>query len=106
MRAGAALATAIVLLGAAAPAQAQDPTCSGDVGSLPEPKAGAEPLTFGIYPGGQAGQVFGPPAEPRPEGQADIDRPLQTLRGDRRLGDQPAVDLERRLGRVVVAGDP
>jgi hypothetical protein len=71
----------VALLVWAAPAQAQDPTCSGDLGSLPDPKAGAPPLTFGIYPGGQAGQVFGPPAEPKPDDPAAIDAALDNLRG-------------------------
>ena len=84
MRAGAALAVAIGLLLAASPAHAQDPTCAGDLGSLPEPQRDAPPLTFGIYPGGQAGQVFGPPAEPKPDSQPDIDRALDALRGERR----------------------
>src|SRR5215207_3075852 len=84
MRAGAALLTAVALLVAAAPAHAQDPTCSGDLGSLPDPKAGAPELTFGIYPGGQAGQVFGPPAEPKPDDPAKIRQSLDALRGARR----------------------
>ena len=67
---------------AAAPARAQDPTCSGDLGSLPEPQQDAPALTFGIYPGGQAGQVFGPPAAPVPDQPDRIDRALSVLRDD------------------------
>jgi len=54
MRAGVGALLA-ALLTWASPAYAQDPTCAGDLGSLPEPKQGAPALTFGIYPGGQAG---------------------------------------------------
>jgi hypothetical protein len=82
MRAGVAAILALLLW--AAPASAQDPTCSGDLGSLPEPKGGAPALTFGVYPGGQAGQVFGPPADPKPDDQGKIDAALKALRGDRR----------------------
>ena len=83
MRTGAAAAITAALLVAAAPASAQDATCSGDLGSLPDPKPGAPPLTFGIYPGGQAGQVFGPPAEPKPDDPAAIDAALDKLHGPR-----------------------
>src|SRR5215217_7880834 len=84
MRTGAAVATAIALLSVAAPAHAQDATCSGDLGSLPDPQQGAVPLTFGIYPGGQAGQVFGPPAEPKPDDAVRTREALTPLRGDRK----------------------
>jgi hypothetical protein len=70
-----------LLAAAAPPASAQDPTCSGDLGSLPDPKPDAPRLTFGIYPGGQAGQVFGPPAEPKPDDPAQITAALGRLRG-------------------------
>ena len=80
---GGALSLLLVLL-FAAPASAQEPTCSGDVGSLPTPKAGAPPLTFGIYPGGLAGQVVGPPAEPKPEDPAKTVAALDQLRGGSR----------------------
>ena len=84
MRAGVGALLAALLLVWASPAHAQDPACSGDLGSLPEPKQGAPAVTFGIYPGGQAGQVFGPPAEPKPDSRPDIDRALDALRGARR----------------------
>src|SRR3954470_16206674 len=82
MRAGVG-ALLVALLVWAAPAQAQDPTCAGDLGELPQPNGGAPPLTFGIYPGGQAGQVFGPAADPKPDDQPAIDRALQALHGAR-----------------------
>src|SRR3954452_14724810 len=82
MRAGVG-ALLVALLVWAAPARAQDPTCSGDLGSLPDPKPGVPPLTFGIYPGGQAGQIAGPPADPKPDSQPAIDRALQALHGER-----------------------
>jgi hypothetical protein len=68
-------------LALAAPAAAQSPACSGDLGSLPDPKDGAAPLTFGIYPGGLAGQIAGPPAEPKPDDPAKIVSALGELRG-------------------------
>ena len=68
----------------AAPAAAQSPACAGDLGSLPTPKAGAHPLTFGIYPGGLAGQVVGPPADPKPDDPAKILGALGQLRGGSR----------------------
>jgi hypothetical protein len=71
-------------LALAAPAVAQSPTCTGDLGSLPSPKAGAPPLTFGIYPGGLAGQVVGPPADPKPDDPAKILAALGQLRGGSR----------------------
>src|SRR3712207_3846861 len=83
MRAGGgfAMVVAALFLALAAPASAQDPTCSGDVGPPPKARPGAKPLTFGIYPGGLAGQVFGPPAAPRPEDPAKIVAALNQLRG-------------------------
>ena len=54
---------------------------AGDLGSLPEPAQGAAPLTFGIYPGGLAGQIVGPPAEPKPDDPAKILDALDQLRG-------------------------
>ena len=78
------VATVAALLALAAPAAAQSPACSGDLGSLPEPAQGAPPLTFGIYPGGLAGQVAGPPAEPKPDDPAKILGALDQLRGGSR----------------------
>src|SRR4051794_20578700 len=83
MRAGVG-ALLVALLVWAAPAQAQDATCSGDLGSLRDPEPGAPPLTFGIYPGGQAGQIAGPPADPKPDDPAAIDAALDNLRGGAR----------------------
>ena len=81
MRALLAATTLVVAFVLAAPAAAQSPACSGDIGSLPEPRTGAPPLTFGIYPGGLAGQIAGPPAEPKPEDPAKIAAALGELRG-------------------------
>ena len=78
---GAAVLVLVLAAWLAAPAGAQGPTCAGDLGSLPTPKRDAPPLTFGIYPGGLAGQVFGPPAEPKPEDPAKIVAALDELRG-------------------------
>ena len=93
-----------LVLTLAAPASAQDPTCSGDVGSLPTPKQGAPRLNFGIYPGGVAGQVFGPPAEAKPDDPAKIVAALAELRGGSRpfvlhlyLDWKNAADTEQRI---------
>ena len=81
MRRIAVAATVLATLAPAAPAAAQSPACSGDLGSLPEPAQGAAQLTFGIYPGGLAGQVVGPPAEPKPDDPGKILGALEELRG-------------------------
>ena len=81
MRALLVVATVVFGLVAASPAAAQSPACSGDLGSLPEPVQGKPPLTFGIYPGGLAGQIAGPPAEPKPDDPAKILDALGELRG-------------------------
>ena len=81
-RVGLAIAALLAVLSSAAPARAQD-ACSGPVGRGPPPAPGGAPLTFGIYPGGLAGQVVGS-ATPRPDDPAAIVRALADLRGDAR----------------------
>jgi len=69
----------------AGPAEAQEGfDCQGDfTGGFPDPDPADEPLRFGIYPGGVAGQVVGPPLDPKPEDKAAILGALDELRGDR-----------------------
>ena len=90
MRARIASLSALAVLAAATPPVAhaqQDPnTCTGPVGGGPPPEPGGAPLTFGIYPGGIAGQI-GPPAPAKPESDAKILDALGKLRG----GDRPFV---------------
>ena len=80
-----ATAVALAALGfAAATAAAQSgDDCFGPVGGGSPPPPGGEPLQFGIYPGGKAGQVVGS-ATPKPDDPAAIVSALEALRGDPR----------------------
>jgi hypothetical protein len=104
----AALVVSAALLAAAAPAGAADGgPCFGDTtGTFPPPVPGAPRLTFGIYPGGRAGQVFGPPAATVPDRPRRTLAALDMLRGDRELAVHLYVeftnrpDMRRRLAQV------
>jgi hypothetical protein len=86
-------AAAVVCLAAASPAAASTAgssahaqqrldaaACLDDAAAIPAPRAGAPRIAFGIYPGGLAGQVGGPPVTPRPESEAKIAAALERLR--------------------------
>ena len=73
---------ALALVAGEAAAQSGD-DCFGPVGGGSAPPPGGEPLRFGIYPGGKAGQVVGS-ATPKPDDPAAILRALGDLRGDAR----------------------
>jgi hypothetical protein len=65
---------------AAQPASA----CAGDVsGGFPQPQPTSRRLLFGVFPGGQAGAVFGPQQQARPDEPARIVEALTRLRGGR-----------------------
>ena len=60
--------------------------CAGDVsGGFPEPRATERQLLFGVFPGGQAGAVFGPQQEAKPDDPARIVAALNALRGGRQF---------------------
>ena len=102
-------AVALGALGLLAPvASAQSEECLGPVGGGTTPVAGGAPLTFGIYPGGLAGQI-GPPAPPKPDDPPAIVRALSDLRGDARrpfnvhlyLEFTGAADQEQRVRQAL-----
>ncbi len=73
------------MLGGAGSASAQGSfECQGDfTGGFPDPEPAQSPLGFGIYPGGVAGQVVGPPVDPKPEDKNEILGALSELSGGR-----------------------
>lgn len=75
----------LLALGSSADAPAQGGfDCQGDfTGGFPDPDPAEDPLGFGIYPGGVAGQVVGPPADPKPEDRREIVAALDELSGER-----------------------
>jgi hypothetical protein len=70
---------ALAMLGAAAPAAAQDACLPDFPATAPAPQAGGK-LRFGIYPGGPAGQLGPIPAGSKKENQARIFAALEQLR--------------------------
>jgi hypothetical protein len=66
-------------------AQAQSASaCAGDVsGTFPEPQGTSRPLLFGVFPGGQAGAVFGPQQQAKPDEPSRILAALADLRSRR-----------------------
>ena len=70
------------IAGARAPAAAQDLGCQGDfTGGLPDPQPA--PLRFGVYPGGRAGAVVGPPQAAKPNRPARVRDAIDELAGRR-----------------------
>jgi hypothetical protein len=58
--------------------------CAGDVsGGFPQPQPTSRRLLFGIFPGGQAGAVFGPQQQAKPEQPARVVEALTRLREGR-----------------------
>jgi hypothetical protein len=78
---------ATLVLAAAFPAGASAANCPGGAlpGSQPEPRSSGAPLTFGIFPGAQAGAVAGPQQQAKPEDAAKTRDALARLRGGRRF---------------------
>ena len=77
-------ATAAVLAACGlAPTAAQAANCPQGAlpGSQPAPRPSGQPLTFGIFPGAQAGAVFGPQQPAKPEDPEQTRRALAELRG-------------------------
>jgi hypothetical protein len=80
----AAAAVLATCLGSAAPASASAYDCYGDMtGGFEMPKPSTDRLTFGIFPGGAAGQLGPVPAAAIPEDIAKRDRAIDELRGGR-----------------------
>src|SRR5918997_2738697 len=58
--------------------------CAGDVsGGFPEPQPTNRGLLFGVFPGGQAGAVFGPQQQAKPDEPARVVEALTRLRDGR-----------------------
>src|SRR5215213_2297678 len=78
----------LAVLATAGPAHAAGENCPGGAlpGQFPEPRARERPLTFGIFPGAQAGAVAGPQQQAKPEDRARTRDALAQLRGGRPFG--------------------
>ena len=76
-------------------------------GSQPEPRPSGKPLTFGIFPGAQAGAVFGPQQQAKPEDPEQTRQALAELRGGRPFGIHLYLeftngpDMPERIARAV-----
>lgn len=78
----ACVSSVVALAGQPAPAQVRDLGCQGDfTGSFPDPEPAH--LRFGVYPGGRAGAVVGPPQAAKPNRPGRIRQALERLTGDR-----------------------
>ena len=85
MRRGVAVTAAVLAACTAVPVAAQAANCPQGAlpGSQPEPRPCGRPLTFGLFPGAQAGAVFGPQQPAKPEDPEQTRRALAELRGGR-----------------------
>ena len=78
----AAACLAVALAAEPPPAEARDLDCQGDfTGAFPDPEPA--PLRFGVYPGGRAGAVFGPPQEAKRNRPGQIRQAVDRLAGKR-----------------------
>src|SRR3954466_15492455 len=77
----------VALVALALPATAGAANCP--TGALPrtqpDPRASGRPITFGIFPGAQAGAVAGPQQQAKPEDAGKTRAALAELRGGRRF---------------------
>ena len=112
MRKGtAALLASVAALVPAASAEAANCPAGALPGSQPEPRPSGKPLVFGIFPGAQAGAVFGPQQTAKPEDPEATRRALAELRGDRRfavhlyLEFTNGPDMPDRIARAVELTD-
>jgi hypothetical protein len=107
-------ATAAVLAACAGlPAASHAANCPGGAlpGSQPEPRPSGQPLTFGIFPGAQAGAVAGPQQTAKPEDPEQTRRALAELRGGQPfaihlyLEFTNGPDMPERIARAVELTD-
>jgi hypothetical protein len=80
-RGAAGILIALACLGTPAAAVAANCPAGALPDSLPVPRAAAAPITFGIFPGAQAGAVFGPQQTAKPEDPERTRLRLAELRG-------------------------
>src|SRR3954469_24928034 len=75
----------VALVALALPAGAGAANCPTGAlpGSQPDPRASGRPITFGVFPGAQAGAVAGPQQQAKPEDAAKTRAALADLRGGR-----------------------
>src|SRR4051812_33817679 len=101
----ACIATLIVT--ALLPAGALAANCPGGAlpGSQPAPRSSGQPLTFGIFPGAQAGAVAGPQQQAKPEDAAKTRDALARLRGGRRFAVHLYLEFSNDAGQAGRVAD-